>query len=958
MKRFIFLLPIFLISYIFFAGQSRDIAIEKWNIDPSFTGLMPTNESIPVVSTKPVDFVFTTQPRIVHTRSGDVVVGPNFRPHPTTNTTQSEVIIVRHPINQGILFAGSNAVKIGSPLFISEGVYVSTNTGLSWYGTDTLSGAPIQYQRGDPGPTIDKDGRFIMTHLGTASSTSGMSANYSTDNGLTWSNTYTIASGSQDKNLAGSDDEPTSPYYGRSYCVWTPFTSTIKPIAVSYTSNGGVSWSTPQNINNPPSPYTTSQGCDVRVGPGGTVYVTWRDHGSSPYTGVRVGLGKSTNGGVNWTVTDQAFAMNGVRTTSFGSWGIRVPDFPRIDIDKTGGPRHGWIYIVTNEYNLAPAGSDADVILNASSDGGATWSASLRKRVNQDPMNNGKLQFFPAIRVDESGGINIVYYDNRNILTSDSAEIYVNRSVDGGTTWEEILVSDHRFRPKPISGLAGGYQGDYIGITSGNNKVWPVWMDDATGNYQLWTAALELGPSVSHTPLPNTENLNGPYTVNCVITPAGSPIVASETKLYWTRTTTFSNSVTMTNTGGNNWTANIPGNGSPATYRYYITTKDQLNRTATSPPGAPAAYHSFLASPDNTPPNITHTPIVTIPIFSWPATLDAVVTDNLGVDSVWAKWYINTPSVVKQFRLNNTSGNNYSGTFNSTNPEVSLTDSVFYRIYAKDNSSNHNIDSTSLYKITFIFFCEEFPTTTFNTAYWQTFNNSIEIINASGVATGTFPYPIPSPPYFVSIKGTTALLESKVLNLSSYSTAEIRLYESEHDLELGESVYLEYYSNTNTWQTLHHFAGTNNGFGTFEPFDTATYTLPANALHSGFKFRFRGVGLESTDEWFFDNICMYGDIMSNITGNSNIPLKYSLEQNYPNPFNPVTRINFSIPKQGLVTLKVYDVTGREVMKLVDDVMIPGYYFREFNGQSFASGVYFYKLESSDFVQTKKMILIK
>jgi hypothetical protein len=157
---------------------------------------------------------------------------------------------------------------------------------------------------------------------------------------------------------------------------------------------------------------------------------------------------------------------------------------------------------------------------------------------------------------------------------------------------------------------------------------------------------------------------------------------------------------------------------------------------------------------------------------------------------------------------------------------------------------------------------------------------------------------------------------------------------------------------------LHHFAGTNNGFGTFEPFDTATYSLPANALHSGFKFRFRGVGLESTDEWFFDNICLYGDIMTNVTGNTNLPLEYILYQNYPNPFNPSTKINFSIPKKGLVTLKIYDVTGREIMKLVNDVMEPGNYSREFNGKNYASGVYFYRLESLDFVQTKKMLLIK
>jgi len=157
---------------------------------------------------------------------------------------------------------------------------------------------------------------------------------------------------------------------------------------------------------------------------------------------------------------------------------------------------------------------------------------------------------------------------------------------------------------------------------------------------------------------------------------------------------------------------------------------------------------------------------------------------------------------------------------------------------------------------------------------------------------------------------------------------------------------------------LHHFAGTNNGFGTFEPFDSVTYTLPANALHAGFKFRFRGVGLESTDEWFFDNICLYGDIMSNVTGNTNLPMEYTLEQNYPNPFNPVTQIKFSIPTQGLVTLKIYDVTGREVAKLVDDVIAPGNYVREFNGENFASGVYFYKITAGEFTQVKKMMLVK
>src|SRR5690606_37160932 len=276
----------------------------------------------------------------------------------------------------------------------------------------------------------------------------------------------------------------------------------------------------------------------------------------------------------------QAFEMNGVRDASFGTYGIRVPDFPRIDVDKSGGPRNGWIYIVTNEFNLAPSGSDADVVMNVSSDGGATWT---RSRVNQDPMNNGKLQFFPAVDVDDNGGVNVVYYSNEN-TAADSSEVFVARSLDGGATWDNILVSDHRFRPRAISGLAGGYSGDYIGITTANNKIWPVWMDNSTGIYQLWTASIELGPAIQHTPLTNTENVTGPYVLNATIPPAGSPIDPAETKVFWSRNgAPLTNSVAMTNSGGNNWTANIPGNGTAAEYRYYITTEDNLNRTATNP---------------------------------------------------------------------------------------------------------------------------------------------------------------------------------------------------------------------------------------------------------------------------------------------------------------------------------------------------------------------------------------
>jgi len=91
---------------------------------------------------------------------------------------------------------------------------------------------------------------------------------------------------------------------------------------------------------------------------------------------------------------------------------------------------------------------------------------------------------------------------------------------------------------------------------------------------------------------------------------------------------------------------------------------------------------------------------------------------------------------------------------------------------------------------------------------------------------------------------------------------------------------------------------------------------------------------------------------------NNIPDVYSLQQNYPNPFNPETRIPYSTPQSGLVTLKVFDVLGKEVVTLVNEVKTAGNHEIRFNASSFPSGVYFYKMEAGDFVESKKMVLLE
>ncbi len=100
----------------------------------------------------------------------------------------------------------------------------------------------------------------------------------------------------------------------------------------------------------------------------------------------------------------------------------------------------------------------------------------------------------------------------------------------------------------------------------------------------------------------------------------------------------------------------------------------------------------------------------------------------------------------------------------------------------------------------------------------------------------------------------------------------------------------------------------------------------------------------------------YYDLQNEV--NIGTPDKFALNQNYPNPFNPVTKINYDIPNDGLVSITVYDNNGREVKTIVNEFRPAGYYTAEFDGSNLSSGIYFYRLVAGNFIAVKKMMLIK
>lgn len=103
---------------------------------------------------------------------------------------------------------------------------------------------------------------------------------------------------------------------------------------------------------------------------------------------------------------------------------------------------------------------------------------------------------------------------------------------------------------------------------------------------------------------------------------------------------------------------------------------------------------------------------------------------------------------------------------------------------------------------------------------------------------------------------------------------------------------------------------------------------------------------------------VYGYVPTAVTEDKFTPMTFTLEQNYPNPFNPVTTISYTVPSVSVISLKVYDILGKEIESLINEEKTAGKYEVKWNGYNFPSGVYIYRLNAGTFTSSKKMILLR
>ncbi|MEE8596443.1 MAG: exo-alpha-sialidase [bacterium] len=445
-----------------------------------------------------------------------------------TTEVQNEEQIVMNPNDTTNLVAVWRDFRVG---YRQVAYAYSFDGGLTW-GQD-LFVEPEYIWDSDPGITVDTAGNFyaVILSFNSTSEPNGLFVYKSTDGGVTWSDPVTVINGVpgvfEDKELIACDRSG-GPYTDNLYVAWARFYSTqilmcrstdegnsfVDPVTIS--DMNGVQWPVP---------------C---VGPNSEVYVAWVQ-----YSPGAIRFDCSTDGGETFGTDITIQNVSFVSGYIYGD--IMVFSFPAIDVDITGGPYNGNIYVAYMDY--ASGNTDTDIYFTCSTDGGNSWSQKIR--INDDPLNNGCDQFHPWLFVAPDGNIIVVFLDRRLDSGNLLMDLYMTTSTDGGNSWSSneritTVSSDptagsvfstsnqplNKFpikinHPVILTGRAG-LIGEYIGVTASSiNDIHPIWTDTRFGNQDVFVGVKDTSSYVQEY---SSDNIND-GVLSVVPNPAQNKII-------------------------------------------------------------------------------------------------------------------------------------------------------------------------------------------------------------------------------------------------------------------------------------------------------------------------------------------------------------------------------------------------------------------------------------------------
>jgi hypothetical protein len=413
--------------------------------------------------------------------------------------SQSETSIAINPRNNQNVIAGSNEIQR-----LPMRAMFSTDGGQTFTGVDLPLPPPLTNNGfdfgSDPAVAFDTRGNAYYSYIvvffsaGGAINGTEMAVARSSDGGKTWASTYfnpqTGEGQFNDKPYITVDTNPKSKFKNRIYVAWdnaTGFSSSEthgNNILVSFSTDGGVTFSNPASASPNFKGATGQIGADPFVAPDGRVHVAWLDYAHS-----LIAESSSSNGGVS-------FGPSHVISSTQISFDIDLPaqNVRGVLVYPSCGASGAGLYCSWMDGSLA---TGTDVFLSKSTDGGVSWGAATI--VNVDPAGEVADQFFQWLAIDPSdASVNVSYYDTGADPTRKATLYTLARSTDGGSTFARSAVANAPTDEtccQPSVNLGNQY-GDYEGLAALNGVVRPVWTDrrqaviDLGLREEVFTAAL------------------------------------------------------------------------------------------------------------------------------------------------------------------------------------------------------------------------------------------------------------------------------------------------------------------------------------------------------------------------------------------------------------------------------------------------------------------------------------
>ncbi|MDQ6690546.1 MAG: glycoside hydrolase [Gemmatimonadota bacterium] len=425
-----------------------------------------------------------------------VGVGPNRRVHGLSWWPRNETTISVDGTDSRRLVAGANDYSsVPETGDSSCGNYASTDGGTTWHDVGTGYQPVALPAAGDPATAFDANGTayFVCLAFNRETNSSGIFVARSRDLRTITPMTPVITTDFStrlfnDKEFVAIDSRDESRYRGRIYVTWTQFDYNgprgryrASPILISYSSNGGATWSAPHAVTSPD--LDSNQGSVPAVGPNGELLVVFENFNTPTYVN-QVMVARSLDGGRTFerpVKVDELFDVCpkiAYGDCSLNNSDFRVNSFPSIAVSD-----NGTAHVVWNDYR----NGKSEIRYSSSSNGGRRWGASSLVSPNATSGD----QVFPWVATDEDGKAHVVYYDRRDDPNNYLLNTYVS-SQRGRGFGAALRVSEVSSDPYD-GGFGGSFIGDYNGIAAGGGQAHPIWTDTRRHAQDAMTATVEFG---------------------------------------------------------------------------------------------------------------------------------------------------------------------------------------------------------------------------------------------------------------------------------------------------------------------------------------------------------------------------------------------------------------------------------------------------------------------------------